>query len=272
MMNTTKFVTVLAASTCLWAVSHASAADLPPIYSTPIYEAAPELQPVEIGNGWYLRGDVGYAFESETDSQWTVDRWNPTFNSRFAQGQHDGAEIDGGAEVTVGAGYRFTDYVRADVTATRFETEATFNVDEFEVVRSADITAWQVMANAYVDLGTFVGLTPYVGGGVGSTHLKFEDNTCSYAGGGCDFGGAFRYASQETDDWRFTYSLMAGVSYDVSQNLKLDVGYRFSDIEGGQSSSATFTELASRDEYRLKHEDDGFERHAISVGLRYSLW
>ena len=38
---------------------HALAAD----YDPPIYvDEAPEYQPVEIGSGWYLRGDVGYAF------------------------------------------------------------------------------------------------------------------------------------------------------------------------------------------------------------------
>ena len=35
------------------------------------------------------------------------------------------------------------------------------------------------------------------------------------------------------DGWRFTYALMAGVAYDLSNNFKLDVGYKYRSIDGG---------------------------------------
>ncbi|MER0238273.1 outer membrane protein [Fulvimarina sp. MAC8] len=254
-----------------WSTAHA--ADLPPIYSTPIYEAAPELQPVEIGNGWYLRGDVGYAFESMTDADWTIECTGQACPPAFPQrGQYSDLDVDGDFEFTLGAGHRFTDYLRADVTATRFKTDVTFADGAYDNLRSGDLTAWQVMANGYFDLGTYVGLTPYVGGGVGATHVKMEQATCSYLGGSCTFDNTFTYDTQETSDWRFTYSLMAGVSYDINKSLKLDVGYRYSDVEGADMPRMSVTHIQDGDKFSLEQKDDGFDRHAITVGLRYSLW
>ena len=37
------------------------------------------------------------------------------------------------------------------------------------------------------------------------------------------------------DDWRFTWAVMAGISYAINQNLALDLGYRFLDIQDGKA-------------------------------------
>ncbi|SKA14321.1 outer membrane protein [Consotaella salsifontis] len=187
----------------------AKAADL---MSAPIYETAPEIQPVEVGTGWYLRGDVSY------DADISSDR----------------LDLEKNASYDLGFGYRFTDYLRGDVTATYSKTDVRFNDAAIAV---DDLETWELMANAYVDLGTFVGFTPYVGGGVGGVNVEY-DNGDNYK-----------------SDWRLGYALMAGVAYDISRNLKLDVGYRYLDVEKQDKSW-----------------DDGFGRHEIKAGLRYSLW
>ena len=35
------------------------------------------------------------------------------------------------------------------------------------------------------------------------------------------------------DGWRFTYALMAGFAYDLTTNFKLDLGYKYRNIDGG---------------------------------------
>jgi opacity protein-like surface antigen len=55
----------------------------------------------------------------------------------------------------------------------------------------SSLTAWTLMANAYVDLGTYGYFTPYVGGGIGGTYVKWKDlsnTSCdsSGSGNGCD--------------------------------------------------------------------------------------
>jgi opacity protein-like surface antigen len=86
------------------------------------------------------------------------------------------------------------------------------------------------MANGYVDLGTWWCLTPYVGAGVGwaQNHLSGVTDT-GFAfvgpGAGSPTGGFFGNGTTEN----FAWALMAGVDFDVTQNLKLELGYRYLD-------------------------------------------
>ena len=245
-------------------VTSAAAADLPPIYETPLYQSVPEVQPVEIGSGWYLRGDVGYQFkrdfEIESDAFADPAGHTPIDSYRFT-----GLDLDAGANYQVGAGYQFTDYLRADATF------GYWNNDISRVTRgsydfAASAKAYELMANAYADIGTVVGITPYVGGGIGGVRMDY-DVSCSNNGGGCDF-----VSSYGEKDWRFAYSLMAGLSYDVSKNLKVDLGYRYMNVEGGNLGTVTNAVPSSSLASLNKVKDDGFDSHSIRVGLRYSLW
>ena len=265
-------ITAALGASVSWASTGAFAADLPPIYETPLYQTVPEVQPVEIGSGWYLRGDVGYGFKSETDSKWSVEYFDGTTASSFDSGRYDALDIDDDVQFAIGAGYQLTDFLRADATATRYTGDAVLSDGTLGDVRHGDLTAYELMANAYADLGTFVGFTPYVGAGAGATQVNVSQSSCSFNGGSCDIGGTFDTSSTDADDWRFTYSLMAGVAYDVSQNLAIDIGYKFTDVDGGSYPSVTATRRATGEQYRLKQSDDGYQRHAVTVGLRYSLW
>src|SRR5262245_5029099 len=86
----------------------AHAADYePPI----IVDEAPEYVPVEVGSGWYLRGDVSYIFDSSIDGvDYTV--FDPIAladeSASFTSASLDTDFAWGG-----GFGYRFTDYFRA---------------------------------------------------------------------------------------------------------------------------------------------------------------
>lgn len=215
----------------------ASAADLDQI----IY--APELKrtvPVEIGNGWYLRGDIGYAFEQDGSS--------PDF---------DESEIDSDFSVGGGVGYQFTEFLRTDLTADYHPgdfngaTAAAGLCAAGPCASGAEFDAIGLMANAYVDLGTFVGVTPYLGAGVGYTFVNYSDLTAD------DGATVTTYAGES--DWRFSYALMAGLSYDLSKSMKLDFGYRYLDVDGGAT-------------YAGGSDDDGFSKHEVRAGFRYSLW
>ncbi|RVP43392.1 porin family protein, partial [Sinorhizobium meliloti] len=56
--------------------------------------------------------------------------------------------------------------------------------------------------------------------------------------------------------------LMAGVSYDVTDRLKFDAGYRYSQIADGDMFGSG----------GAKGHDDGLSRHEFRVGLRFALW
>ncbi|WAJ27063.1 outer membrane protein [Antarcticirhabdus aurantiaca] len=275
---TTLNTTLLAGALILAAgVGTARAADILPVDMPPIYSEAPELVPVEVGNGWYLRGDVGYDFESET-------RRNHSINLPLTSQEYDGNDItiDDGYGFSVGAGYQFTDFLRGDVTGRYAKADVGGELQNLaycvwaepcDASDDAEMTRWEVMANAYVDLGTISGFTPYVGAGAGAVQVDYENATINY----CDnqlFGHGVGCASINAEgekDWRFAYSLMAGVSYDVSSALKLDVGYRFLDVDGG-GAYRIGSPLLDGVNMGLNTEDDGFKLHTVQAGLRYSLF
>lgn len=184
---------------------------------------APELpttKPVEVGTGWYLRGDVGYSIETsgDADSKWSG---------------------------SGGFGYHFNDFVRSDLTVE-------YNKGSFSGAGSQDFTSYGFMLNGYFDLGTYVGITPYVGGGVGYMNSGWDDYT---DGLGVTYNGV--------SDWRFAYQLSAGLAYNLTRNLKLDVGYRYLKLDGGERYV---------DALGARVKDDGFSKNEIRAGLRYDIW
>ncbi len=271
------------AATALMPPAPALSAD----YDPPIYvDQAPEYVPVEIGSGWYLRGDVGYVLEDRIGS---VDyrTFDPTPPGSYSGSTFATRALDTDFTFGGGFGYHFNDWLRADATVEGFRGD--FNGTTASALpcggglpattscRSDDrskFSAVGIMANAYADLGTYAGFTPYVGGGVGYSLLRWKDlsNTLYCVGAACPSTAAlatFKHGGE--DSWRFTYALMAGVAYDISKNLKLDLGYKYRHIQGGDmfgwdsfSSAAGATGIQGR--------DNGFDTHEIKVGLRYDLW
>jgi opacity protein-like surface antigen len=238
--------------------SNAYAADLAPA------EPIPEMPEVTVteATGWYLRGDVGYGF---TDLR----------GARYFQGSNANevdfttADLRDAFTVGGGVGYQINSYLRTDVTLD-YLAKSDFNgstVGGCGVAldcTSSDIsslTAWSLMANAYVDLGTYGYFTPYVGAGIGGTYVKWKDlqNTSCETGnpGNCDptvtHGG--------DGNWRFSYALMAGASIDVTCNVKADVGYRFLHVNGGDMFGYNLNGGPGRDR--------GFNVHEARIGARY---
>ena len=258
----------------------ANAAD----YDPPIFvDEAPEYVPVEVGSGWYLRGDVGYAFDvSLGDVSYTA--YNPVDDIN-SSASFTSASLDGNVTWGGGFGYRFTDYFRADATVDGFRadfngsTVSDLPCDPFDIEdttcrseNGSEVSAVSVMANGYVDLGTYVGFTPYVGGGLGMSYVSWSSlNDTTYCVDGavddCTTTGAFGGSSHPGENgWRFTYALMAGVAYDITRNFKVDLGYKYRNIDGGDmfgwDSPNTFGDGTS----------DNIQTHEVKVGLRYELW
>lgn len=204
-----------------------------------------------VSTGLYLRGDLGLtAFR---------DDGAPDLSVAGARRGFDDDRFDRPVSGTLGLGYRLTDILRADITADLFDgrfegTQATAGVS---TRYRADLRGVGLMANAYVDLATVAGFTPYLGAGVGATYVDWQDVTAR-TGGAPVAGGAY----EGDDSWRFTYALMAGASYDLTERLKLDIGYRYSDIANGDMFARAGEQA----------RDEGLSRHEIRAGLRFSLY
>jgi opacity protein-like surface antigen len=111
-----------------------------------------------------------------------------------------GGDDDEALTVGVGAGYMWNEILRTDV---RLDWSGDYDVG------ASDVDAMTLLANAYIDIPINNAiLTPYVGAGAG---YGWVDGTAG-------------------DDSGFTYSLMAGATFDITNSMALDIGYRFRDI------------------------------------------
>jgi opacity protein-like surface antigen len=245
------------------AAGSARAADmsLPPLYQ-------PDPAPmVEFGSGWYLRGDVGYSslgLPAAGAAPFT-NGVTPALGGQSLFG--DKLSHLGTMGASVGVGYQFNNWLRADVTydwrpPQRLKITTTnglsclldvtnptgtvtlTNTGSCYKVDTASETSWTGLANLYADLGHWHGITPYVGGGVGLTNLHangtenwFWDNGSAYGDGQNNYtskatGVTYHYGypgniGPKQDVTNFSWAAMAGVSYDITQHVKFDVGYRY---------------------------------------------
>ena len=279
-MNSLRKLTIISALSIIAATRIASAADIleePPVV---------ELPPVEKFGGWYLRGDI------------SAD-WVKEFDSVYAGTNYTLSEIDQGYNFGIGVGYQITDFIRADITLERFGADfngATAGSCAFDAggaaivgscrsVESADFSAWTGMANAYIDIGNFSGITPYAGVGLGASYVSWDSyqsvdtctrtnvatNSCfttgsaAYVAPGAGGATSTRTTSFDGDQsWLFTYAFMAGFSYDLTENLKLDAGYKYTNIATGP--------IIDNIGGGISVDHDAIGIHAFRVGLRYQVW
>ncbi len=267
------FALLLAAAIAVGASASARAADLLPPPPPPPMEPPP---PPEFG-GWYLRGDVGVGANelSSVTSTFT----NPTV--LVPAPVMNAVNIGDSAFAGAGVGYQFNNWFRFDVTG-EYRTAVQYSaIQSYTDIWSApglspcgfnarchDLyhgqhSAAVFLANAYVDLGTWYGITPYIGGGVGvgvNWLQNFYDLSAQPAGG---FGFA-----QNRMPTNFAWQLGAGLAYNVTPNLKLEVGYRYLDL--GKLNTGT---IVCQGTPVCPGEVQSFylASHDVHVGFRYVI-
>ena len=257
----------------------ALAADLMP---APVL-APPPAYPVEVGGGWYLRGDVGVgdldlrrfdgvdsaefrAFAPETT---VAGYYRPELKSLGSQ-----------AFVGAGIGYQLNNWVRFDATA-EYRGGSTLRFAESYAggtfggvpVRGLDfyhgnLSSVVALANVYFDLGTWHGVTPFVGAGIGGA---FHHLSGMYdLGAGTAAGGAGTFADHDTTS--LAWALHAGLGYSVTPNLKLEVAYRYLNMGNVDSGGLRCFNVAAPNvcpgtTYSFKD----IESHDIKIGMRWML-
>jgi len=198
----------------------AQGADLP-LPPPPVIAAFP---------AWYLRGDIGFSNQFVKNVLDT----NPHAYDNVLVSQTSAFSSAGIFDI--GFGYQFNNWFRTDFTA-QYRGKSSFT--GLDVVTGTGPNAGFVgtdnytatksellfLANAYFDLGTWWCLTPFVGAGVGAARHQFYGMTDT----GFPFGfSALGFASDNsTSKWTFAWALHAGVAYNVSNNVKIELAYRY---------------------------------------------
>jgi len=231
-------------------------------YDPPIYvDQAPDYVPVEVGSGWYLRGDVSYLAQKSFKDQ------------DFAFTPASFSDKEDPVFASIGFGYHFNDYLRADLNlgylpgnkiGFGYDDTATVTPPGTATVASASLKnyAYSLMLNGYVDLGTYVGITPYLGAGIGVVQSK-RSLSASYFTDNADPTDDFTQQDDKTQ-YSFAYTLNAGLAYQVSKNVSVDLGYQY--------FSAPDAEYVAAESLTSYPVQKGISNHQVKLGLRYDLW
>ena len=207
----------------------AFAADMAIAPPPPMYAPPPV---VEDFGGWYLRGDIGFSNQRVDRLNNLLDRNN---TSSVQTLNFNSAGIFG-----LGVGYRLNNWFRGDITGEYRGNSQFLGTDQITYLGGvgtdtyhATKSEWVVLANAYVDLGTWWCMTPFIGAGVGGARVSinnFTDQSITNAGLGAQPGLAF---GDNVSKWNFAWALHAGVAYKVTPNFTVELAYRYLDMGDG---------------------------------------
>jgi len=207
------------------------------------YGSVKDIPPAPSGRAWYLKGTIGMK--------------NPEPGSIYSESFEDGGftvhhhDIKSTALFGLGIGVEHSRWLRFDLTGEYrgkqlFVAQDSYyrppctggGIDPGENCGSneytADLESWLGLFNAYVDLGTWHGVTPYVGGGIGLasvTVMGYKDVNVP--------ANSVYYGDKDKTTTNFAWALYAGLSYDVTDQFTVDLGYRYTDLGTVKTGSAT---------------------------------
>jgi len=268
------------------------AADLFGTAAPPMSYPAENNPMVEVGSNWYLRGDVGASLDTAptlTLSSISAPppgdasaSWSPTLGPR---------QFSTDFTADIGAGYRFNNYFRVEATYDYHGGPGGRNTNTvicpygaygvtaqdpdpegvyiqygylYNPTNTCDghlkLTQYNnaALASGYIDLGTYWGVTPYVGAG-GGLNVNTISGSLSYvqtsngapyradltptgtfpqiwvnsAGGAITPQPNIAFSPQNWDrsiastKYSMAWALMAGVGIQLSPSATLDIGYRY---------------------------------------------
>ena len=235
--------------------------------------------PADFG-GWYLRGDIGMTNQRLGSLHSNlIDADNQNFPGSL---QNHGFGFDSSTSFDLGVGYQFNHWLRADITA-EWRGKANLHGSQSFTAGSALGVAFGgagadtytgskseavFMANAYVDLGTWWCVTPFIGAGIGTSYNRisgFQD-TGAFVQGGLPINSVFY--GDDAGKWNFAWAAYAGLSYQVTRNVSIELAYRYISLGSGTTGATrAFDGSAVADPFVLKN----ITSNDLKIGVRWML-
>ncbi|GGC64591.1 outer membrane protein [Chelatococcus reniformis] len=245
----------------------ALAAELPPL---------PDLEPstpIAVGGGWYLRGDAGVGSTSTSRARTPTVALVPVDTALVRQ------RIESGWSIGGGIGYRFGANFRTDLTvgglvnqnfrAVGIDAANVGNPNSPAAYYRAGLSSTVALVNAYWDIATWEGITPFVGAGVGVAYNRLGG--ISRLDVGAPLGPAAGYdAIARGGRTQAAFALYAGLAYEIMPGLTAEVAYRYLNVGSAGSNSAicgTGYLCAAATPLRVKSIDS----QEVTIGVRWSL-
>lgn len=256
-MGSAKLMATAGAATFL-SLSSAFAADL----------RLPPPPPIPEFGGWYLRGDIGMS------NQRVGHLFNVLYDTPGVTVTNVSKGFDSSPIVGFGVGYEFNSWFRSDITG-EYRGKAAFRgLDTYTPEPNSGTgvgaddyygskSEWLVLANAYLDLGTWWSLTPFIGAGVGFSRNTIHDfRDVNVPTAGVAFG-------DDASKWSFAWALHAGVAYKVTPGFAVQLAYRYVDL--GNARSGDLTTYNGISTVYNPMEFHGLTSHDIMLGVRWML-
>jgi opacity protein-like surface antigen len=219
---------------------------LPKVKAPPVQEDAL--------SGYYVRADFGFSKFSRPGMNYDA----PLITRSLAQ-----ASLQSAINFGIGAGIKIN-WARFDATLDyrtaqnyRDSTPCWFaGCGAVNYANTGQISSLTGLLNSYFDLGTWSGITPYLGAGLGLSQVSLKKFTVQTYDG----IGMVTTSIGSKSKIGVAHALMAGVNYDINKTIALDLGYRYLGL--GHGISENMPANANLNLTSLK-------AHEIRIGMRY---
>lgn len=209
-------------------------------------------------SGFYVRLDAGASISANT-------------NGNVLNGTGFGQDFGTSAVVGAGFGYAFPwdntpVRVRLDVTGSdrpSLDSSHSASSGSFTLGARTSINSAVLMGTAYADWATGGAFTPYLSGGLGVAINSLD--TVRYS-----FNGVPAATEGGTTQNHLAWAVGIGTAYQVTDNLAVDIGYRYLDA-GNVLTSGNIQVVNQSRPTRQPPVSSDLALHEITVGLRYNF-
>ena len=202
-------------------------------------------------NDFYVRTDIGFSKSTKIDNK-------QTFYKKGGE-----KRLNSGITYSFGLGYKFNDHFRTElaynkVNNLKYSTKVTTDREYKQKIKLQAI-----MLNSYYDISSAYKIRPYVGIGLGYANIKPGEAWRTSS------SNAMTYKAKNSNN--FTYSLITGVSTNITDKLNLDIGYKFQDY--GKTKKFYTRKLNDNPWKNYPAKDSGIKikTHSLTVGVRYNF-
>jgi opacity protein-like surface antigen len=192
-------------------------------------------------------------------------------------------EVDDGFLFGGAIGAQLTEHLRAEIEVSHARLDTETEVDYYVQHGGGGGTLYSekdedklrelfIMANLWFGFPISALFSPYFGGGIGAAHVDAEFGVEPFAINQSVPPPTFS-ASIEADSWNFAYQLGAGLLIGLSENIAIDLGYRFKVIPNVDLDDPEFCEGECRPAVEHFDADDDFDirEHVVQIGLTFAF-
>ena len=233
--------------------------------SSAVLMAVPNLATAHDDEGWYLRGNLGYGIHTDVDLTGGLD-------SSF---HGNGLQSEGNATGSLGLGYQLGNNWRVEGDLDSLWTDLG-SISQIPGT-SAKLRTSSLMLNAIYDFDEFGDWAPYVGAGAGIVRAKGDfaahdflnpalSTNPACVGGRTSGQGETCIVSDE--DTGVGWQLLAGLGYDISENLKWDTHYTYRDVSN-LDFDGDRVNLITNGANAFSTNATGIGSHSLVTGFRY---